>query len=61
MVKCVCIMGFRFNGCFMTDVALTDGQYKTYIIRSMGHLRSDLVELLVLWMVAYNGRTPVLY
>jgi hypothetical protein len=32
------------------------GHYKIYIISSVAHLRSDLVELLVLWMVVYNGR-----
>jgi hypothetical protein len=32
------------------------GNYKTYIISSAGHPMSDLVGLLVLWMVAYNDR-----
>jgi hypothetical protein len=44
--------GFR-NRC---SHCLMVGHYKTYITSSVGQLRSDLVGLLVLWTVAYNGR-----
>jgi hypothetical protein len=43
MIKCVCHMGLGSNGCFMADAALMDSHYKTDIISSVGHLRSDLV------------------
>jgi hypothetical protein len=57
MVKCVCCyMGLGFNDCFVTNVALTGGHYRTYIIISVSHPRSDSVELLILWTVACNGR-----
>jgi hypothetical protein len=57
IVKYVCYyMGLGSNDCFMTNITLTDGHYKMYIISRVTHLRSDLIRLLVLWMVAYNGQ-----
>jgi hypothetical protein len=32
------------------------GHYRTYIISSVSHPRSNSVKLLALWMVVYNGR-----
>jgi hypothetical protein len=40
----------------MAGAALTDSHYKTNIISSVGHLRSDSVVSLVLCMVMYNIR-----
>jgi hypothetical protein len=37
-----------------------DGHYRMDIISSVGHLRSNLVKLLVLWTVAYNGRGTII-
>jgi hypothetical protein len=54
-------MDLRSNSCFVIGAALTGSHYKTYIISSMRYLRSDLVGLLVLWMVAYNGQASILY
>jgi hypothetical protein len=45
----------------VTSTTLTDDHYMMYIISSVGHPRLDLVGLLVLWMVAYNGRAQALY
>ena len=57
IVKCVCgYMGLRSNGCFVSGTTLKDSHYKTYIINSVGHPRSNSVRLLVLWTVAYNIR-----
>jgi hypothetical protein len=58
IVKC---MGLGSNSCFMTSITLTGGHYMTYIISSVGHPRLDLIGLLMLWMVAYNGRAHALY
>jgi hypothetical protein len=49
-------MSLGSNGCFMTNAALTSSHYKTYIIYSVGHMRLDLVGLLVLCIVAYNDQ-----
>jgi hypothetical protein len=49
-------MNLGSNGCLMTDAALKSGHYKTYIICSVGHMRLDLVGLLVLCIVAYNDQ-----
>jgi hypothetical protein len=54
MVKCVCYMVLRSNGCFMANAALTSSHFRTDIISGMGHPRSNLVVLLVLCTVAYN-------
>ena len=54
MVKCVCHMGLGSNGCFMANAALTGCHFKMYIISGVGHLRSNLIVLLVLCTVAYN-------
>ena len=54
MVKYVCYIGLRSNCCFVINSALTGNYYRTYIISSVGHLRSNSVGLLVLWTVAYN-------
>jgi hypothetical protein len=54
IVKCVCYMGIGSNGCFVTGTALTNDHYKTGIINSVGHLKSDSVVLLILCTVAYN-------
>jgi hypothetical protein len=54
MVKCVCYMGLRSNGCFMASEAVIGGHYKTDIISSVGDLKSDSVVPLVLCTVAYN-------
>jgi hypothetical protein len=32
MVKCVCYMGLRYNGCFMAGAALMGGHYRIDII-----------------------------
>ena len=57
MVKYVCCyMGLESDGCFLTGTTLKGSHYRTYIISSVGHPRSDSIRLLVLWMVAYNGR-----
>jgi hypothetical protein len=48
-------MGLGSNDCFMADAALIGGHYKTNIISDVGHPRSDLVVLLVLYMVVYPG------
>jgi hypothetical protein len=39
----------------MTGAVLMGGHYKTDIISGVGHLRSDLVMLLVLCTIACNG------
>jgi hypothetical protein len=54
MVKCVCYMGFESNDCFMVNTALMGDHYRTNIISGLHHLRSDLVVLLILCLVAYN-------
>jgi hypothetical protein len=51
MVKCVNYMGLLF----MDGAALKGCHYRTDIINSVGHLRSNLVVPLVLYMVACNG------
>ena len=57
MAKCMCCyMGLGFNDCFVTDASLTGDHYRMYIISSVGHPKSDLVGLLVLRTIAYNGR-----
>jgi hypothetical protein len=56
MIKCVCYMGLGSNGSDQTSVALMGSHYKTYIISSVGHPRSNSVVPLVLCMVAYNIR-----
>jgi hypothetical protein len=53
----VCNMSLGSNGCFVTDAASMGGHYRTNIISSMGHLRSDLVVSLVLCKIAYNIRS----
>jgi hypothetical protein len=55
MVKCVGV-GFGSNG-FVTKAQpfLIGGHYRTNIISDVGHLRSDLVMLLLLCTVACNG------
>jgi hypothetical protein len=58
IVKC---MGLGSNSCFMTSTTLTNDHYMMYIISSVGYPMLDLVGLLVLWMVAYNGRAQALY
>jgi hypothetical protein len=47
-------IGLGSNGCFMTGATLMGGHYTTCIISGVGHLRSDSVVPLVLWIVAYN-------
>jgi hypothetical protein len=54
MPKCVFYMGIGSNGCFMTGTALMGGHYRMYIISGMGHLKLNLVVLLMLWTIAYN-------
>ena len=54
IVKCVCYMGLGFDGCFVTGAALMGSHYMTYIISGVGHLMSNSVVPLVLWIVAYN-------
>ena len=39
---------------FVTNAALTNNHYRTYIISGIGHSRSDSVGLLVLWTTMYN-------
>jgi hypothetical protein len=36
-------MGIGSNGCFVIDTALMGGHYRTNIINSVGHMRSDSV------------------
>jgi hypothetical protein len=55
MVKCVCYMGLGSKDCFVTDVVLMGGHYRTDIISGIGHSRSESVVPLVLCMVAYNN------
>jgi hypothetical protein len=50
-------MSLRSNDCFVIGATLIGGHYMTYIISSLGHTRSGLVRLLVLWMVAYSGQS----
>jgi hypothetical protein len=62
MVKCVsCYMGLGSNG-FRDrhNYCIVVGHYRTYITSSMCHLRSNLVGLLVLWRVTYNGRGMII-
>jgi hypothetical protein len=47
-------MGLGSNSCLMVGTTLTIGHYKTDIISSVGHPRSDLVVQLVLYTVAYK-------
>ena len=54
-------MGLKSNGCFVTSTILMGGHYKTYIISSVSHPRSDSVVLLVLWIVTYNIWGTMLY
>ena len=56
MVKCVYYIGLGSNGCFAVGGALTVGHYRTYIISGVGHLRSDSIVPLMLWMVVNNIR-----
>ena len=56
MVKCVYYMGIGSNDYFMASIALVGGHYKIDIINGVGHLRSNLVVLLVLCTIAYNIR-----
>jgi hypothetical protein len=61
MIKCVCYMDIGSNGCFVTSAALMGNHYRTNIISSVGHPRSDLVVPLVLCMIVYNIWALVLY
>ena len=36
MVKCVCYMSLRSNGCFVIGAALMGSHYRMYIISDMG-------------------------
>ena len=51
----VCYMSFESSGCFVAGTALMGGHYRTNIISSVGHLRSDSVVSLVLCTVVCNG------
>jgi hypothetical protein len=53
---CVLLYGPWSNGYFVADAVLSSDHHMTYIINGVGHLRSDLVVSLVLWIVAYNIR-----
>jgi hypothetical protein len=57
----VCYMGLKSNSCFVTGAALKGNHYWTYIISGVGHLRSDSVMPLMLWMIAYNIWGTMLY
>jgi hypothetical protein len=48
MVKCVCQMGHRSNGCFMACATLMGSHYR------MDITRSDSFVSLVLCIIAYN-------
>ena len=58
IVKCICVIRVldKMFICDRCSHFLMVGHYMTYIISSVGHLRSDSARLLVLWMVAYNGQ-----
>ena len=56
------IIGPWIQWLFVASAALTDGHYRTDIIRSVGHPRSDSVVALVLCTVVCNGwGTETLY
>jgi hypothetical protein len=46
----VCYMGLGSNGCFVTNVVLMGGHYRTDIISGVGNPRSNSVVPLVLWI-----------
>jgi hypothetical protein len=50
----MCYMGLKFNGCFVTGVALTSDHYRMEVINGVGYPRSDSIVPLVLCTVAYN-------
>jgi hypothetical protein len=51
---CVCYIGLGSNDCFMANVALIGGHYRTDVISGVSHTRLDSVMLLVLCMIVYN-------
>ena len=53
---CVVLYGPWIQRLFVASATLKNGHYRTDIISSMGHPRSDSVMLLMLCAVAYNGR-----
>jgi hypothetical protein len=55
MIKCVNYMGLRSIWMFVVGAALKGGHYRMNIISSVGHLRSNLVMSLVLYMIVCNG------
>jgi hypothetical protein len=54
IVKCMCYIDLRSNGCFVTSVASMGDHYKTDIISGVGHPRSNSVVPLALCMITYN-------
>jgi hypothetical protein len=54
MVKCVCYMGLRSNGYFVTSAALMYSHYRTNIISDVGYSSLYSVVPLVLCTVGYN-------
>ena len=57
MVKRVCVyMGLESNSYSWLAQSCLICYYRINIISSVGHPRSDLIGLLVLWTVPYNGQ-----